>query len=322
MSLDAESLCRTFQERADWTGTTIRDGLSTRVSVMEEALTTFHLLEVARRHPEHVLTRQFTRREEGAKSGADWLWCIGEPGAWISLLVQAKIVSPMTGTCQKLDYRDGQQRRSLQTFARNHRLLPLYCIYSHLPSGYEPASRISHPFHNISLEQWSCAWITPKRVRELSASNEKNQESILDYSTPWMYPLCAARGSAEKLATALASGFASARVALEEARFGPPVMVFDPDTAAEGSLAARPPRIQWEDADPERLVSRDLPRIVERLLSGRVPATKAPVASVGIVSTVPVRQVDQIGRALPAPAFDLPRGMTDSSMRARSHEEW
>src|SRR5690349_11164115 len=125
MNLSRHALYETFHEQAQWTSEIIQSGYSTRLGILEETITDMHLLAIARRHSDYVVTRKFSRKEEGSQSGADWLWCIGEPGAWFSLLVQAKVVQPHTATCRFLDYRSGEQRRPLLRFARLYRLFPV-----------------------------------------------------------------------------------------------------------------------------------------------------------------------------------------------------
>ena len=120
MRLTLSDLCQTFSERADWTNRIIGGGLSTRLGVLEEKITDVNLITIQDRHPNHVLTRKFSRKEEGSSSGADWLWCIGEPGSWLLLLVQAKIVNPKTGTCHYLNYKKGKQRSLLKQYAKRH----------------------------------------------------------------------------------------------------------------------------------------------------------------------------------------------------------
>jgi hypothetical protein len=87
MNLSRHVLYETFHEQAQWTSDIIQSGFSTRLGILEETITDMHLLAIARRHGDYVVTRKFSRKEEGSQSGADWLWCIGEPGAWFSLLV-------------------------------------------------------------------------------------------------------------------------------------------------------------------------------------------------------------------------------------------
>ena len=63
--------CTTFQERALWTNTLIARGQITRLGILEETITNMHLVEIQARHPEHVYTKVFGKREEGTASGAD-----------------------------------------------------------------------------------------------------------------------------------------------------------------------------------------------------------------------------------------------------------
>src|SRR3712207_41816 len=136
MPLTLSELCQTFRERALWTGELIRDGFASQLGVMEETITDQHLIEIMRRHRDFVLTKKFSRRFEGSISGADWVWCIGGPGGWLPVLVQAKIIDPKNGKCSGLDFRAGEQRRKLVEFAKKHRFFPVYCVYSYLPDGF------------------------------------------------------------------------------------------------------------------------------------------------------------------------------------------
>jgi hypothetical protein len=145
MQLSISDLHKTFQERADWTNRIIQGGLSTRLGVLEETITDVNLIEISQKHSDYILTRKFSRREEGSQSGADWLWCFGEPGAWFSVLTQAKVINPKTTTCYSLNYRGGTQRSLLLKFARRYQLFPTYCIYSYVTDELRPMSK-SLPF--------------------------------------------------------------------------------------------------------------------------------------------------------------------------------
>lgn len=85
MKLSLWDLCATFQECTVWANSIIEDGFSSRLGILEETITDINLITIARKHSDFILTKKFSRREEGSKSGADWLRCIGEPGAWLSL---------------------------------------------------------------------------------------------------------------------------------------------------------------------------------------------------------------------------------------------
>jgi hypothetical protein len=99
MNLSIKSLYQTFRDVALRTGQLIEAGAVSGLGIFEETLTDVNLLEIDRRNKDYIRTYKYKKREEGSKSGADWLWCIGEPGSWISLLIQAKIVNPKTHCC-------------------------------------------------------------------------------------------------------------------------------------------------------------------------------------------------------------------------------
>ena len=302
MKLSHSELCQTFRDRATWTHAVIERGLSTRLGILEETITDVNLIEITSRHSEFILTQKYSRREEGSKSGADWLWCIGEPGTWLSLLVQAKIVNPFTGTCRYLDYRNGKQRSLLLAFARRHRLLPTYCVYSHIPEGYTPPPRLVTAFSQIGSVEWACCFVSPKRVRRIIAAGQNKQDDVLAHSIPWMYPFChASEGDEDRLAPGLARALAAAKVELRDAASfeGVPRAVEHlPDEESHRE------RFDWQDADPEQLVTSELPTIALRLLRSKVKATEAPVAGVSVISSVPVRAVLQEYKALPMPNKD------------------
>ena len=145
------------------------------MGILEETITDVNLLEISACHDDFVMTQKYTRREEGAKSGADWLWCIGEPGSWISMLVQAKIINPKTQNCPRLDYRSGEQRRMLVKFAKSNKLLPLYCIYSHVPDGISPLSKALTSLSSLDSKEWSCTLISPRYVRNFLKKEKRNK---------------------------------------------------------------------------------------------------------------------------------------------------
>ena len=137
------NLCETLTILAQWTNEIIAKGHLTGLGILEETITNYIfyiLIETESRHSQHVYTKQFSRKQEGSESGADWLWCIGNPGEWLPILIQAKIVNPRTKQCHHLNYgtRHGKQGQLLVRYARTNRLLPLYCIYSLIDKDTNP----------------------------------------------------------------------------------------------------------------------------------------------------------------------------------------
>lgn len=284
LSLTADRLCETFHSRAVWTQEMIAKGLSFRLGVLEESLTDFHLIQIAAAHPDCVVTRKFSRRTEGATSGADWLWCIGGPGAWLCLLVQAKIVNPQTGKCHYLHYKN--QRRLLQDYARRHRLLPVYCIYGLVMPGDLPAPRLEKGLP-LEPEQWSCSLVRPRIVRVMAKESNRTHTSLLAEGVPWKMLFCHGRGTT--LAHTVAESWAT---------YGrSPSDSGDEKQVARQSSSRR--RVRWDDPDPTILVSEQFPQVIERLLDPR--NSKAPVAGVSLLSAVPIPELNRDMRLLEPP---------------------
>jgi hypothetical protein len=102
--LRQDSLCQTFRTLAQWANQSIAKGYASGLGILEETITDFTLNEIAIRHPEYIYTKKFSRKQEGCESGADWLWCIGSRDGWLPVLVQAKVINPITRRCHFLDY--------------------------------------------------------------------------------------------------------------------------------------------------------------------------------------------------------------------------
>lgn len=313
--LKTRDLCETLKRRALYTHKLIGQGLSSGLGVLEETITDVNLLEIETAHDGYVYTKKFSKRQEGAESGADWLWCIGQPGSWLNLLVQAKIVSPFTGTCRYLDYRGGggRQRSLLLKFARMTKSVPLYVVYCHIPKGYEPPSKARPQFASRDPWEWGCSWITPRRVRQLSQNNRRKLEDLLSYGIPWAYPFCQL-GVSDRvpLGKAIADGLARGQEELSD-HYLVPVL-----TAARHKdlgKANRKIRIQWESVDPTQLVQERFPRVVKRLLSLR-PDTRPPIAGLSVISAIPFETFTEtrfLTRQEKERSFYLPRELDTRS---------
>lgn len=68
MKLSLSDLCATFQECTLWTNNIIKDSLSSRLGILEESITDINLVTIARKHSDFILTKKFSRREEGSQS--------------------------------------------------------------------------------------------------------------------------------------------------------------------------------------------------------------------------------------------------------------
>ena len=153
-----------LNSRAHWTQNFIYRSNVLRLGILEETITDMHLFSIA------------------DKYGADWLWIIGEPGSWLPLLIQAKVINLKTQNCQHFDYKNGEQRKRLLKYARLHGCLPLYCIYSYIPPDFIPPEQFIRA--DRSNEDWACSFLSPRSVRELSQAGIKSQKEVLKYCIP------------------------------------------------------------------------------------------------------------------------------------------
>lgn len=186
------NICETLATLAQWTNQTIAKGYLSGLGILEETITDYTLNEIATLHPQNIYTKKFSRKQEGNESGADWLWCIGNPGNWLSVLVQAKIVNPKTKQCQFLNYatHHGKQSQLLLRYARTYKLLPLYCIYSLIDETTFPEAMQLDSLSHLKPADWACSFIIPKYVQQLVRQNKKSQSDLLKFGIPWMVPFC------------------------------------------------------------------------------------------------------------------------------------
>jgi hypothetical protein len=84
MSSQLKSMFDTFQQQALTIADQIAKAGYTGLGIQEETITDSLLIRIQYEHEENFAIRKFTKKEEANISGADWLWCIGEPGAWIT----------------------------------------------------------------------------------------------------------------------------------------------------------------------------------------------------------------------------------------------
>ncbi len=274
------ALCATFRRRAEWTNHVIYAGYSSRLGILEETLTDIHLLEFASAHPGHVWTHKFTKKQESSTSGADWVWCIGQPGSWLTLAIQAKIVSPSTRRCHYLNYKDGQQRRQLVHYARRVGALPLYCLYGHVVPAQAPAAPGAPP------EQWACAFLSPRAVHYAATQlRTREQDDLLRLGIPWMLPFCeGARLRREDGGSEAPTPFTGLDVARGFAE------------AHHRQFSALGRRdLLVPSRNPLALVSTKFPRTVAALLSGYAgrARTASPVASVSVLSSIGLAETMQ-----------------------------
>lgn len=277
-----------LRERAHWTHNIISKSTMLRLGIMEETITDMHLFSIADEFSNNVLTKKFNCREEGSKSGADWLWIIGEPGSWLPLLIQAKIVNPQTGNCQRLDYKDGEQRKRMLTYARQHGFVPLYCIYSSIPSEFEPPKCFAQDGRPI--EDWACSFVSPRTVRVLSKAGIKNQHEILKYAIPWMEPFCFSPTYSEPNGQSIATSIENIRDNFEKGN----VYKLTGKTFVEKEASLQK-RTSLENLDATQAVRKSIPGYICKWFGKQSSEfSQAPLSGASIISAVPIAQIKEL----------------------------
>jgi hypothetical protein len=174
------------------------------------------------------------------------------------------------------------QRTLLVKFAYTHKLLPLYCIYGHLPPELEPYAKVVKPLSDIEISEWSCSFISPKYVKKLNNQKKSKQADLLPYSFPWAYPFSYA--SSLQTEVNLASSVAQALANLREEFL-----------ALEPHVTSKPIThrsvVHHDDIDPRLLVTKDLPKIAVRLLMGSIKPVDSPIAALGFVSPTHINEI-------------------------------
>lgn len=278
-----------LNERAHWINTTLYDGMISRLGVLEETLTNLCLLEIKKRHSKYIHQIQFTKKNEGNVSGADWVWCIGAPGAWISLLVQAKVIDPHTKRCHCLNYRNGVQRKLLVKFARQQKLVPYYCIYSFVPENLVIPTNCLPSLNSFQREDWGASLISPRHVAELVKRQKPvRQNEIVPYAFPWSAMAIRVNHGKDDnylLAYEVAESLSVLRheLLVKTKKDAISDSVIDDRVSLKGK-----PRMHWDNPDPAALLSAKLPHFVTDILKGKTKVKQSPIASVLITSGIPV----------------------------------
>lgn len=185
MTLTHNALYDAFKYRASMIHELITFSYSREhLGVSEESITEMTLVELERTLAPHLITRKFNKHEEFSDSGADWLWTIGRPGRWFSLLIQAKLARPGRKDLRGLHHNDGGQLAQLIAYAREQRCLPLYAVYNNHPAKSSK--------HSCSLIRDDPSQIGSVLVRTRHVVNllqrkrgKTNVKDLLSESLPW-----------------------------------------------------------------------------------------------------------------------------------------
>jgi len=264
----------------------ISRGVATGLGILEETLTETTTNGIQFKHPDRFVTKRFTRKVEGNLSGADWLWCIGEPGAWISFAVQAKIASPGTGRVNYLHYRQGQQLDLLINFSRRFGLLPRYTIYSIPPATSVGLASRWRELRQFPTEQWSFSMVAPRYIAALKRSSDSELTRVLEYALPWSYAFQVNQTSRSSRSIAM-------NVAANLDKSYRRMKAIARSIKGDGRSGSTD-RVNWQDPLPSRLLTTRIPLPILYLLTATHIGSTSPVSRVGLLSTMPANEAISI----------------------------
>jgi hypothetical protein len=192
-SSTASALCQTFDRLALKVWTRLDDAARFRMPYGEESITDEILLDLAMSHPQEVAIKKFSKREEGARTGADWEWWFGDRGAWFGMRVQAKALHVGVRRYLSLGHRVRKSKRLqvdlLLQDARKRKLFPVYCLYNFwdITTTRVPwrCPRAPQP------HQWGCSLVDGRAVKTLIGSHHDDLATVMGAAFPWTcLPCC------------------------------------------------------------------------------------------------------------------------------------
>jgi len=281
MKIMNQTICETFKNQASRISKEIARANYTGLGIQEETLSELLLNRIQFEHDENFITRKFTKKEEGNITGADWLWCIGEPGSWITFAVQAKIVSPATERVNYLHYRKGEQYNLLINFCKQFRFIPKYSVFYEPNEDIEIFAKGMEELRDIPLEQWSLSMISPKYVNDLLTPKDRHISKVLQFSLPWSYLFCNHSTKFNSIADGIANNLEKTYWKFENE--------FRRQRNQKTSNHFN--QIIWENPQPYKMITKDLPLPVLYLLTSGYFPHKVPISNVSLYSTTSAQHV-------------------------------
>jgi len=164
------------------------------LSILEESITDFNLLDLQIRHPQEIVTQKFSKRRE-AKEGADWEWWLGSEGFWLALRVQAKIVDAKTLRYSHLAYkspRNPQRQIDLlisYSVNGNPPKIPIYVFYNYWNvNAFDPPWLC--PTYSKVVEMLGCGVSEAITVRSILNQGSDALQDIARVMYPWSCLVC------------------------------------------------------------------------------------------------------------------------------------
>lgn len=186
-------VCTAFQLLASRTWNDLEDGHRLGLSISEESITDFLLLDLRRALPNNVFVRKFSKSEEGKTTGADWEWWFVGSGRGFGMRVQAKRLSTKTQRYEDLGRFAGKSH-SLQVDlligdAQKTNLYPAYCFYNYWHPSITPPTWNCRSFPPY-WRMFGCAVADAAAIKALISKGRDDLQSVARCCLPWSCLVC------------------------------------------------------------------------------------------------------------------------------------
>ena len=186
------SLCEDFVDQSRKTWDRLRVSKLAGISISEESITDFNLLDLQIKHPYEIRTQKFNKRRE-AKVGADWEWWLGSRNLWLGVRCQAKKIDSANLNYPCIDERNqyGRQIDLLIANSLKHKppIVPVFIFYNYWDvSRFDPHWLcLTYP---KSLEMLGCSISHAVSIKPLLDQGHDGLRDIERIMYPWSCLVC------------------------------------------------------------------------------------------------------------------------------------
>jgi hypothetical protein len=186
--------CTVFQLLAHRTWSDLGDGFQSGLTISEESITDFLLLDLKRALPHSIFMRKFSKAVEGRTTGADWEWWFVGQNRGFGMRVQAKRLSAGTKRYEDLGRLAGKKsgKRQIDLLlddARKSNLYASYCFYNFWESSVPPPDWKCGSFPP-DPRMFGCAIADAVAIKGLISKNANDLQSVAQHCLPWSCLVC------------------------------------------------------------------------------------------------------------------------------------
>jgi len=160
----------------------------------EETFTDLNVMCLKKTHPDEISVRTFTNVEEGS-TGADWEWWLTNSSGkqWLGLRVQAKILNLSSNSFKGLFYTGSNGKSQMDKLiddAAEHRMIPIYCLYTLTPQDFKTETPVVKHGCVIIDGYYGCSLLPVCDAYNLASKKIYNIKEVMQKSYPWHWLFC------------------------------------------------------------------------------------------------------------------------------------